>query len=265
MNKAGSADRAKFAAALEGLTITDMLGHQVTMRKDDHQILTEYFVGVFTKGVKYDSEKTGLGWKTETTVLPKDLDQPNTCNMKRPRRRRNAPHRPAPARPTLSPPGRGQVTGRGQVDALMEVLLVSLLNGLVYGMLLFMLASGLTLIFSMMGVLNFAHASMYMLGAYFAYSVSRLIGFWPALVLAPRPVRRCSAPLIEMYGAAPRPPERPHRRAAVHLRPGLHHREGRCRWRGAAAGALPRAGRCSTSRCSRSTARTSTPIAASCC
>jgi branched-chain amino acid transport system substrate-binding protein len=84
MNKAGSADPAKFAAAMEGLTITDMLGHQVTMRKADHQILSEYFVGVFTKGVKYDSEKTGLGWKTETTVLPKDLDQPNTCNMKRP-------------------------------------------------------------------------------------------------------------------------------------------------------------------------------------
>jgi branched-chain amino acid transport system substrate-binding protein len=84
MNKAGSADPAKFAAALEGLTITDMLGYQVTMRKADHQILSEYFVGVFTKGVKYDSEKTGLGWKTETTVQPKDLDQPNTCNMKRP-------------------------------------------------------------------------------------------------------------------------------------------------------------------------------------
>ncbi len=84
MNKAGSADPIKFSAALEGLTITDMLGHQVTMRKADHQILSEYFVGVFTKGVKYDSEKTGLGWKTETTVLPKDLDQPNTCNMKRP-------------------------------------------------------------------------------------------------------------------------------------------------------------------------------------
>jgi len=84
MNKAGSADPVKFSAALEGLTITDMLGHQVTMRKADHQILSEYFVGVFSKGVKYDSEKTGLGWKTETTVLPKDLDQPNTCNMKRP-------------------------------------------------------------------------------------------------------------------------------------------------------------------------------------
>src|SRR5260370_10251017 len=80
----------------------------------------------------------------------------------------------------------------------MEVLLVSLLNGLVYGMLLFMLASGLTLIFSMMGVLNFAHASMYMLGAYFAYSVSRLIGFWPALVVAPALCGALSA-LIEMY------------------------------------------------------------------
>jgi len=84
MNKAGSADPLKFSAALEGLTITDMLGHTVTMRRADHQILSEYFVGVFTKGVKYESEKTGLGWKTETTVLPKDLDQPNTCNMKRP-------------------------------------------------------------------------------------------------------------------------------------------------------------------------------------
>jgi branched-chain amino acid transport system substrate-binding protein len=84
MNKAGSTDPAKFAAALEGLTITDMLGHQVTMRKDDHQILSEYFVGVFTKGVKYDSEGTGLGWKTEVTVPAKDLAQPTTCKMKRP-------------------------------------------------------------------------------------------------------------------------------------------------------------------------------------
>jgi len=47
----------------------------------------------------------------------------------------------------------------------MELALVTLLNGLVYGMLLFMLASGLTLIFSLMGVLNFAHASIYMIGA----------------------------------------------------------------------------------------------------
>jgi branched-chain amino acid transport system permease protein len=67
----------------------------------------------------------------------------------------------------------------------MEVLLVSLLNGLVYGMLLFMLASGLTLIFSMMGVLNFAHGSIYMLGAYFAFESTRWIDFWSALLIAP--------------------------------------------------------------------------------
>ncbi len=67
----------------------------------------------------------------------------------------------------------------------MEIVLISLLNGFVYGMLLFMLASGLTLIFSMMGVLNFAHAGIYMIGAYVAFETSRYIGFWAALIVAP--------------------------------------------------------------------------------
>jgi branched-chain amino acid transport system permease protein len=67
----------------------------------------------------------------------------------------------------------------------MEFTFFSLLNGLSYGLLLFMLSSGLTLIFSMMGVLNFAHASFYMLGAYFAYTISGYVGFWPALFIAP--------------------------------------------------------------------------------
>jgi len=66
-----------------------------------------------------------------------------------------------------------------------EFFVISLLNGVSYGLLLFMLSSGLTLIFSMMGVLNFAHTSFYMLGAYFAFSISSVIGFWPALVIAP--------------------------------------------------------------------------------
>ena len=67
----------------------------------------------------------------------------------------------------------------------MEFFTISLLNGVSYGLLLFMLSSGLTLIFSMMGVLNFAHASFYMLGAYVAYSTSLFLGFWPALLIAP--------------------------------------------------------------------------------
>ena len=67
----------------------------------------------------------------------------------------------------------------------LEFFVISLLNGVSYGLLLFMLSSGLTLIFSMMGVLNFAHTSFYMLGAYLAYSIAGVVGFWPALVIAP--------------------------------------------------------------------------------
>src|SRR2546429_6080548 len=82
---------------------------------------------------------------------------------------------------------------------MLELATVSLLNGVVYGLMLFMLSSGLTLIFSMMGVLNFAHASVFMLGAYFSWQVSRWIGFWPALVLAPLLCGLVGA-AIERYG-----------------------------------------------------------------
>lgn len=64
----------------------------------------------------------------------------------------------------------------------MESLIVSLLNGVIYGLLLFMVSAGLTLIFGMMGVLNFAHASFYMLGAYFAFALQGILGFWGAVV-----------------------------------------------------------------------------------
>jgi branched-chain amino acid transport system permease protein len=67
----------------------------------------------------------------------------------------------------------------------MEFFITTALNGLSYGLMLFMLSAGLTLTFSMMGVLNFAHASFYMLGAYVGYSIAQSWGFWAALVLAP--------------------------------------------------------------------------------
>ncbi len=63
----------------------------------------------------------------------------------------------------------------------MEFIVSSLLNGLIYGLLLFMVSAGLTLIFGMMGVLNFAHGSFYMLGAYMGYFLSSRIGFVRAL------------------------------------------------------------------------------------
>ena len=82
---------------------------------------------------------------------------------------------------------------------MLQLIIFSALNGVLYGMLLFMLASGLTLIFSMMGVLNFAHASFYMLGAYFGFEINRHFGFWLALVLAPPLVGLIGA-LVERYG-----------------------------------------------------------------
>ncbi len=48
---------------------------------------------------------------------------------------------------------------------------VFFLHGLAYAGLLFLVSAGLTLVFGMMNVLNFAHAAMYMLGAYFSYSI----------------------------------------------------------------------------------------------
>ncbi len=82
---------------------------------------------------------------------------------------------------------------------MLELIIFSTLNGVLYGMLLFLLASGLTLIFSMMGVLNFAHASFYMLGAYFGYQISRYLGYWPGLLVAPLLVGVIGA-LVERYG-----------------------------------------------------------------
>ena len=81
----------------------------------------------------------------------------------------------------------------------METIIFALLNGLIYGLMLFMLSSGLTLIFSMMGVLNFAHTSFYMLGAYFAYAIGAVTGFWVALFLAPILVGLIGA-VIERWG-----------------------------------------------------------------
>lgn len=57
--------------------------------------------------------------------------------------------------------------------------------GLSIGMLLFLLAAGLTLIFGMLRIINFAHGALYMLGAYLAFQIALWLGFWWALVLVP--------------------------------------------------------------------------------
>jgi branched-chain amino acid transport system permease protein len=67
----------------------------------------------------------------------------------------------------------------------MGALLAQILNGLQYGLLLFLISSGLTLIFGVMGVINLAHGSLFMIGAYLAYVVAGATGvFWLALPAA---------------------------------------------------------------------------------
>ncbi|MDJ0737240.1 MAG: branched-chain amino acid ABC transporter permease [Nostocaceae cyanobacterium] len=68
-----------------------------------------------------------------------------------------------------------------------STLIIFFLNGLANGMLLFLIAAGLTLIFGVMGVLNFAHGSLYMLGAYLTFWIvgQGQLNFWLGLVFAP--------------------------------------------------------------------------------
>jgi len=68
----------------------------------------------------------------------------------------------------------------------MSLFFMNFLNGISLGMLLFLISIGLTIIFGVLGVLNFAHGSLYMLGAYFCFQIVSLShNFWGALILAP--------------------------------------------------------------------------------
>ncbi|MEJ2284212.1 MAG: branched-chain amino acid ABC transporter permease [Desulfobacterales bacterium] len=72
------------------------------------------------------------------------------------------------------------------MDPVTAMYIAQGIHGLAYGMILFLLASGLTLIFGMMGILNLAHAAFFMLSAYFCYQVLAMTGsFWLALLIAP--------------------------------------------------------------------------------
>ncbi len=81
--KAKSNDPVKVAKALEGLKMTTTVG-DVEMRADNHQLLQPLFVSTFSDNVKFDVEKTGLGFKTDVKINAKDTSMPTTCQMQRP-------------------------------------------------------------------------------------------------------------------------------------------------------------------------------------
>lgn len=81
---AGSVDVLKIAENLEGMQQKDLLDKTETMRKQDHQLILPYYEALLTKDVKYDTEGTGLGFKTLYTVPAEQEEMPTTCEMKRP-------------------------------------------------------------------------------------------------------------------------------------------------------------------------------------
>lgn len=68
-----------------------------------------------------------------------------------------------------------------------RLIVIELVNGLILGSLYILLSLGLSIIFGMLGIINFAHGALYMLGAYAAYSVATIMGlsFWTALFAVP--------------------------------------------------------------------------------
>ena len=78
-------------------------------------------------------------------------------------------------------------------------LLVQLLNGLAGASTLFLVAAGLSLIFGVLRVVNFAHGSLYMLGAYLGYSIAMRSNFWVALVAVPA-IMAMLGVLLDRYG-----------------------------------------------------------------
>jgi branched-chain amino acid transport system permease protein len=79
------------------------------------------------------------------------------------------------------------------------MLTINLFNGLVYGALLIIMCSGLALIYGLRRVVNFAHGSLYMLGAYIGYSIAGYSNFWVALVAAPA-IMAVLGVLLDRYG-----------------------------------------------------------------
>ncbi|MCP3022925.1 branched-chain amino acid ABC transporter permease [Cupriavidus basilensis] len=79
------------------------------------------------------------------------------------------------------------------------MLTINLFNGLVYGALLVVMCSGLALIYGLRRVVNFAHGSLYMLGAYLGYSIALQTSFWVALVAVPLAMAVLGV-LLDRYG-----------------------------------------------------------------
>jgi len=162
IEQAGSTDPERVIDAFEGSEY-EIFGHRMRMRARDHQVIMDMFAGELTFPNRWFDNCAGIG---PVTKIPAELVMQSESLGVTPAPQPSREDRPAS--PAVS------------------MYVSQAIHGLTYGMLLFLVASGLTLIFGMMGVLNIAHASFFMLAGYLSYQVSSLTGsFWLALLLAP--------------------------------------------------------------------------------
>ncbi|WP_158818986.1 branched-chain amino acid ABC transporter substrate-binding protein [Methylocapsa sp. S129] len=87
ITQAKADDAKSVAAQLEGMSTEALDGDPATMRKDDHQLFQDIYIGSFgplDPGAKFDEEGTGWGWKTQGVVKGADTILPTTCKMERP-------------------------------------------------------------------------------------------------------------------------------------------------------------------------------------
>ena len=200
---------------------------EVEMRADNHQSAAAAVVSTLSRRWQERQVRPGedrLGWQTDTEMDAQATALPTTCQMKRPM---TSPGLPLASRRTCGcvRAAIAAVTAAGARSAGHSVRAssssFSLLNGIIYGLLLFMLSSGLTLIFSMMGVLNFAHASFFMLGALFRVPDRPLDRLLAGACRRAAAGAACVGALVERYRLAPRAQVRPRGRTPVHVRPRL--------------------------------------------
>jgi branched-chain amino acid transport system permease protein len=101
----------------------------------------------------------------------------------------------------------------------MLLFIEQLLNGLQLGIMLFLMSAGLTLVFGIMQVINLAHGSFYMIGAYVGATVTARTGSFILGILAALPAAALAGMLVEDTGAAPPLQKRAPGSGAGHLRP----------------------------------------------
>ena len=156
----GTTDPEQIIPAFEKSEFT-LFGHTMKMRASDHQAIMDLFGSPLEYPNRWFDDLAAAD--TEYTITAEALNQPD------PVRERTEEHAIEETRSTP-----------------VSMYVSQMIHGLTYGMLLFLVASGLTLVFGMMGVLNIAHASFFMLAGYLCYQVLGATGnFWLSLLLAP--------------------------------------------------------------------------------